>query len=208
MIRSRIILTHHFDTALELVCASLDKNFVRIFRTEEFKIEDAHQVITEAYIASDQKKTLCILANSYNIFAQNALLKILEEPPNNIEYILFAKNKNSFLNTIRSRLQIEDKREKVARESLEIDINQMKLEDIYNFLKKETDETQEMIKQKIQALLFDSYKAGVVFGQQELESFDAAILANINYQRSSYIFLPLLLMILQKKKNNVYTTNQ
>ncbi|WP_104697890.1 MULTISPECIES: DNA polymerase III subunit delta' [unclassified Helicobacter] len=208
MVGNKIILTHHFDNTLETFLAPLDRNFVRIFRSEEFKIEDAHQVITEAYIASDKKKYLCIIANSYNTFAQNALLKILEEPPKNIEFILFAKNKNSLLNTIRSRLQIEDRREKVRLEPFELNLEQLKLEDIHNFLKKDFDETQEKLKQKIQSLLFSAHKAGIMFNQQELENFDAALLANSNYQRGNYIFLPLLLMILQKKRNNVYTTNQ
>lgn len=197
---NKIILSYDFDEVLKECVDDLNKSFVKIFHCEEFKIDDAHEVIAEAYMASEQKKTICILANSYNIFAQNALLKILEETPSNVEFILFAKNKNTFLNTVRSRLIIDDKRKKNEIQAFEIDLKQMQLKDIYDFLKKQIDNTQEQTKQKIESLLLSVFQSHIILNQEELESFDNAILANSNYQRSDYIFLPLLLMILQKKR--------
>lgn len=205
---NKIILSYDFDEVLKECINDLDKNFVKIFHYEEFKIDNAREVIAEAYIASEQKKTICILANSYNILAQNALLKILEEAPNNVEFILFAKNKNTFLSTVRSRLIIDDKRKRNEIQAFEIDLKQMQLKDIYDFLKRQIDNTQEQTKQKIESLLLSVFQSHIILNQEELESFDYAILANSNYQRGDYVFLPLLLMILQKKKgDNVYTAN-
>ncbi len=197
----KIILSHHFEEELEHQLSSLDRDFVRIFRCEEFKIDDAHEVIAQAYISSHQKKTLLIIANSFNVFAQNALLKVLEEPPSNIDFILMAKNKNALLNTVRSRLLIEDKRQKVIPKDFVLNLKQMQLQDIYAFLKSDADTSIEAVKQEIQSLLFSAYKLGICFNQEELDSFNEAILANVHYQRREYVFLPLLLMILKKRRS-------
>ncbi len=54
------------------------------------------------------KTKACIIqdANTLTIEAQNALLKILEEPPNNTLIILVAKNHTAFLPTVISRCKI------------------------------------------------------------------------------------------------------
>lgn len=49
---------------------------------------------------------ICIIngADRMNIQAQNALLKLLEEPPTDTKFIFTARNKNAFLKTLLSRL--------------------------------------------------------------------------------------------------------
>ena len=199
---NKIILSHDLEGELHEQCALLEREFVRVFECDEFKIADAQALITEAYITSHQKKTIFAVANSFNFIAQNALLKILEEPPRNTEFVLIAKNKNVFLSTVRSRLQIEDKRQKVEIEPFGLNLKQMRLADIYDFLKTlaEGSPSREETKQQIQSLLFSVKEAGIAFSQEELESFDGAILANASHQRQEYILLPLLLMVLQKKR--------
>ena len=184
-----------------IVGEKLEKEFVRIFRTREFKISDSHQVVTEAYVATEKTKLICVIADSYNFYAQNALLKVLEEPPARIDFILFGHNKNAFLPTILSRLIIEDHREKSQIENFDLDLKTFDLKDIYHFLKEsKRNYSQEEIKQKIQSLLFDVYKAGIKLTDEDLRGFDRAIFANANYQRFEYIFLPLLLGLLNKRK--------
>ena len=76
------------------------------FLRDDFKIEDAKEVISEAYKSEENTKTLILGAKSFTVPAQNALLKILEEPPRNIVFILLAPNKSTFLPTVRSRLSL------------------------------------------------------------------------------------------------------
>ena len=78
----------------------------RIFCAEELSIEISREIIDESYIAADGEKIILIAANAFNIYAQNALLKILEEPPKQVYFILFAKMKSQLLPTIRSRMPI------------------------------------------------------------------------------------------------------
>ncbi len=77
------------------------------FVCEDFKIEDAKEVIAEAYKSEENTKTLILGAKSFTIPAQNALLKILEEPPKNIVFVLLAPNKSTFLPTVRSRMSLQ-----------------------------------------------------------------------------------------------------
>lgn len=51
---------------------------------------------------------VCIIkdAETMNLSAQNALLKILEEPPKNVKFILCCDNAGSMLETIRSRATV------------------------------------------------------------------------------------------------------
>lgn len=176
--------------------------FLRVFERDEFKIEDSHEVISEAYIASEELKTIIVAANSYNHFAQNALLKVLEEPPSKTRFILIAKNKTSILPTIRSRLQIQDNRNPKVFEDLDLDLANLSLKSIYVFLKSldSTPSSRDSTKEKIQSLLFMIKNIGIKLDESELKSFDEAMEANQNYQKESYIFLPLLLMILPRMK--------
>ncbi|PAF49866.1 hypothetical protein BKH41_00765 [Helicobacter sp. 12S02232-10] len=200
-----IILSNDLNKEIEYQSMHIREEFLRVFERDEFKIEDSHQVITQAYITSTEVKTIIMAANSYNHFAQNALLKILEEPPNNTRFILIAKNKTSFLPTIRSRLPLEDKRKRTNLRPFELDLRNLSLKSVYDFLKtleKESDISKEITKEKIQSLLFLIRKNRIFLNEEELKSFDEALNANQNYQKDIYIFLPLLLMVLQKIKTS------
>ncbi|PAF52639.1 DNA polymerase III subunit delta' [Helicobacter sp. 13S00477-4] len=198
-----IILSNDLDEEIAYQSLNIKNEYLRIWQKDEFKIEDSHEVISEAYIASENVKTIIIAAKSFNHFAQNALLKILEEPPKNIRFILIAKNKTSFLMTIRSRLSLEDKRKKTKPKILEININNMTLKNIYDFLKSLETQGENSIndtKEKIEALLLMSKQNNIFLDEEELKSFDEALIANQNYQKDIYTLLPLLLMIMQKNK--------
>lgn len=200
-----ILLSDDISREIEYQSMNIPDEFLRIFEREEFKIEDSHEVIMEAYIASEKIKTIIIAAQSFNIFAQNALLKVIEEPPNNIKFILIAKNKTSLLATVRSRLPLQDKRKRKNPRVLEIDLKRLTIKDIYDFLKsfeEKANISREEIKEKIQALLFLIKEYKIKISENELKSFDEALIANQNYQKDIYLFLPLLLMILVKNKSS------
>lgn len=101
----------------------------------DFRIENAHSMISDAYITSDQEKYLIAFAQGYGRDAQNALLKILEEPPHNVVIYLIAPRKSVFLPTICSRLPIYYiKTAKAVRQPM-IDFAKMDIKTIYDFLK-------------------------------------------------------------------------
>lgn len=71
-----------------------------------FKVEIVRKVIADAYMQPNEGKyKIYILGNSdcMNASAQNALLKILEEPPKYVIFIITVSNKSKMLETVLSR---------------------------------------------------------------------------------------------------------
>ena len=75
-------------------------------RPMSFHIEEIRQLRQEAFIApneSDRKIYILHNAQSMTAQAQNALLKILEEPPETVIFILLCENRSALLETVLSR---------------------------------------------------------------------------------------------------------
>lgn len=76
---------------------------------EKTGVDDIRKIRNEAYLAPNEANIkVFILENTdkFNVQSQNALLKILEEPPKNVKFILTAATKTSILPTVRSRVCI------------------------------------------------------------------------------------------------------
>jgi DNA polymerase-3 subunit delta' len=56
---------------------------------ESLKIEHAKAVLAESYISESQTKYIIFGGSDLTNVAQNSLLKLLEEPPRNIEFIIW-----------------------------------------------------------------------------------------------------------------------
>ena len=78
-----------------------------IIRKDELKIDDVREIERIAYIKEKDKKTIIIAAEKFNIYAQNSLLKLIEEPPSGVEFILVTNSKYTLLDTILSRVFLE-----------------------------------------------------------------------------------------------------
>ncbi|AFI06533.1 DNA polymerase III subunit delta' [Helicobacter cetorum] len=212
---NRLIYTHDLEETLEKEASFFkhhtkfyteiiekDKKIIKTFN-KDFKIEHAKEVILKANLKHSELNAFLIAAPSYGIEAQNALLKILEEPPNNVCFIMFAKSPNHVLATIKSRLIKEDRRKKIPLKPLDLDLSRLDLKDIYAFLKeldKENFDSRENQREKIESLLESVNRHNIKLNEQELQAFDLAIKANSSYYRLSYNLLPLLLSLLYKKK--------
>jgi len=75
--------------------------------TKEYSIDDIKSLIKETKVFHP-KTRIYFLTNFHlsSIPAQNSFLKLLEEPPTNVQFILTTLNKNSLLPTIISRVKI------------------------------------------------------------------------------------------------------
>jgi len=98
---NRVIITNDFEKVLQEIEAN------EVVLKEEFKVEDVEELKKKAFIAEKDKKIILIAAKKYNIYAQNALLKLLEESPKNVEFILLSDSKYKLLDTVLSRLVLE-----------------------------------------------------------------------------------------------------
>ena len=136
-IASHIFICEDIEERVERLYEELHGMFrcVKFFR-DDFKIEDAKAVIAEAYISEENTKYLLLGAKSFNVYAQNALLKILEEPPKNIRFILVASSKSIFLPTIRSRLRIVTQTRKRDFASLDFSLRRFDIATLFETVKR------------------------------------------------------------------------
>ncbi|AUZ05812.1 MULTISPECIES: DNA polymerase III subunit delta' [Vitreoscilla] len=75
----------------------------------QIKVDTVREILAFAQLSSHQggKRVVVISpAESLNIQAANALLKVLEEPPENVVFILISHHRDRLLPTVLSRLQI------------------------------------------------------------------------------------------------------
>ena len=72
----------------------------------DVKVDTIRQMIDDAYTIKD--KTLMVIpdADSMSLSAKNALLKVVEEPPKNITFIMTLQDINNTLDTIKSRAAV------------------------------------------------------------------------------------------------------
>jgi len=201
---AKIVTCADVDYAKDKILSQIDSKLTKVYLSDEFKVDDAKMVMKEAYIAEEKTKHLIIVAGTYRMEAQNALLKLLEEPPRNIVFVLIAKSKTALLPTIRSRMQIETLFFEKEPFMLEIDIAKMELEDIFNFLKKNKNSSKILLKETIQALLKVSLvDAKIKLRDSELTLFDKSlVLAELN-TRPQTILSTLLLMIYHARKRKL-----
>lgn len=95
-------------------CVKVEKQIhpdVRFFTVpdgkKEFPIELVRQIRQDAFILANEgacKVYILDRAHTMNEAAQNALLKIIEEPPANVRFILLCENRSRMLPTILSRV--------------------------------------------------------------------------------------------------------
>jgi len=197
---SKIVSCEDIEFAREKVFNEIESKLKKRFFCDDFKVDDAKDVIKEAYIAEEQTKYIFISALTFNIYAQNSLLKLLEEPPRNIVFILIVRTKSALLPTIRSRLAMEVLT--VEREKLELDIDLefMDFRDIFSFLKAHKFEKKDELKRLVSVIVSEAMtRLGIDFSQGELEMFDRLLILSELNSRSQNILAYLLLLIYRKR---------
>jgi len=161
---------------------------------ESFKIEHAKAVLAESYISESQTKYIILGASDLTDVAQNSLLKLLEEPPKNIEFILISPTKSNLLPTVRSRLPILKVNNHHKVKELELNLARLDYKDVFSFLKEHSRTKKEDAKALVEALF---HRATVVdmliLTPLQLDNFDKAYrLLNLNSKPQSVLAMLLM----------------
>ena len=167
---------------------------------ETFKLEHAKAVLEESYISEAQTKYIVLGASDLSDVAQNSLLKLLEEPPRNIEFIIISPTKSNLLSTVRSRLPILKINNHHIAYNLELNLAKLDYKDVFSFLKENVRVKKEEAKELVQALF---HRATVVdmliLSPSQLDNFDKAYrLLSLNSRPQSV--LAMLLMSFAKDR--------
>ncbi|QNM89136.1 DNA polymerase III subunit delta' [Aliarcobacter cryaerophilus] len=199
---SSIFIVNSIEDSLNKFLAVYPIHQTRVIKNEEkdeFQIEQANKTLKEAYIASNETKYLFLCGATFRVEAQNALLKILEEPPKNIVFILLVSSKNSLLPTIYSRLPYKNLKKVVEKDDIELNIKKLDLKDIYTFIKNNQKITKDEAINIVETILIKANKENVKLNQKELDIFFKSIkLLELN-SKPTTVLTYLLLSILEKE---------
>jgi len=198
--KSHIIVNSDIDGALAELSVSLKGFRIVIHQVEDFLIEHSRAVIKEAYIAEDKIKYIVIAAISFNSVSQNALLKVLEEPPKNIKFIIIVPSRSILLPTIRSRLPMVLHQERKNHENIELDFKNLTLEKLFHFAKEHERLSRHEAKTLIEAMFIEA-NSSVHMNEIQLNAFDDAYrLIELNSRLQSVIIMLLLPFIKIKRQ--------
>jgi DNA polymerase-3 subunit delta' len=192
--RGGILITSEIEDRAREIEESLRPLRSVTFMRDDFKIEDAKEVISEAYKSEENTKTLILGAKSFTVPAQNALLKILEEPPRNIVFILIAPNKSTFLPTVRSRLSLTQEHTERIYESLPITLKNLDLLGLFTFVKEHDRLKKHEAKALIEQLMHQAiHIEKLPLNTAQLEGFDKALrLIELNSRLQSVLVMVLM----------------
>ncbi|WP_345993610.1 DNA polymerase III subunit delta' [Sulfurimonas sp. HSL-1716] len=191
---SHIIISQEVEESLSSLLQELKSARTVTFVEEDFKVEHAKAVVAEAYISEENKKYIVIAAKNFNSISQNALLKIFEEPPRNIVFIIIVPSKSILLPTIRSRLPILKNRYHQKIKEIEFDFSKIDNAMIFKFLKENERVKKHEAKEILEALFYRATAVDrLILTKYQLECFDKAYrLIELNSRVQSVFALVLM----------------
>jgi len=200
--KSTLFIVNDVEASLQQISSTLPTHSIRVIRNEdegktEFLLDQAKKAIKEAYIATSSTKYIFLCGNSFRTEAQNSLLKVLEEPPRNIIFIILTISKNSILPTILSRVQLRYQKTKKELTECSLDLARLELKDVYNFLKENQRIGKNEAKELVESMLYTINRRKIKLSSKELESFSKSMkLLELN-SRPINVISSLLLNLLK-----------
>lgn len=180
-LNSFIAICGDFEQMREEISLMFPNNRIIPFFEDSFLVEHAKAVQKEAYIAEKDTKIIALGAKSFHLVAQNSLLKILEEPPRNVVFIVCVQTKTTLLPTIRSRLPIRVFNAQKSKIVTGLNFKNLNLNDVYEFLKDKKYLDKNELQELIQAISVEAMQSGISFKDKDLELFSRLVhLASLN----------------------------
>jgi len=193
-IKSHILISNDIEAEVENLKSLLKPNRVVEFIEEKFLIEHAKAVVAESYISESKTKYIILGALEFNAVSQNSLLKVLEEPPRNIEFIIISPTKSNLLPTVRSRLPILKGRTSQRVNECELNLSRLDYEAVFSFLKVNSRIKKKEAKEIVEALYNRATVVDMlILSQKQLNNFDMAYrLLELNSRPQSVLALILM----------------
>lgn len=199
------MIVNDIESTLNELIPKYPLHSTRIIKNEEkdeFQIAQANQAIKEAYIASNEIKYIFLCGSTFRKEAQNSLLKVLEEPPRNVVFIIITNSKTSMLPTIYSRIPYKYLKKSVLKNESVLNINKLDLKDIYNFLKENQKISKNEAKDIVESILLKVNSQQIRLSAKELDFFSKSIkLLELNSRPINVLTTLLLFLANQKNKH-------
>jgi len=202
--KSTLFIVNNIEKSLEEISATLPRHSQRVIKNEaegknEFLIDEAKKATKEAYIATSETKYIILCGNSFGIPAQNSLLKVLEEPPKNIIFIIITISKSSILPTILSRVEVKYQKTKKIVQEFSLDLQRLELKDLYRYLKEHQRVNKNEVKEIIESIIYSVNKNAIQLNEKQLDGFSSSMkLLELN-SRPINVLTSLLLNLITKR---------
>ena len=196
---SQIIISDTVEQSSESLTRQLYGKRVATFYQEDFLVEHVKDIVKEAYIAESTLKYIIIASQSFNNIVQNSLLKLLEEPPRNIRFILIVPSKSILLPTVLSRLPLY-REPSTAQDEITIPISfkNLDLKMILDFIKTNERISKREAKAYVEVMFVKASRELESLNKEQIHTFEQALpLLDLN-ARPATIFTALLLPFLPK----------
>jgi len=168
---------------------------------ETFSVVDAKLVIEKAYMASEDITIIILAAKTFSPLVQNKLLKVIEEPPKNKEFILLTESKSTVLDTIKSRLPIFVLSEVKEEKELGLDLKLLSLESVYAFTQTHKRTDAKAMKLLIEEISKEAIRSeGYDLDEKTLALFSNTFIALDVGSPPQFVLNTLLLKLLARKK--------
>ena len=202
---SSILIVNDIEATVNELVSKYPLHSTRIIKNEEkeeFLTAQAVQAIKEAYIASNETKYIFLCGSTFRKEAQNSLLKVLEEPPRNVVFIIITNSKTSLLPTIYSRLPYKYLKTSILKDESALNLNKLDLKDIYNFLKENQKISKNEAKDIVESILLKVNSQKIKLSAKELDFFSKSIkLLELNSRPINILTTLLLFLANQKNKH-------
>jgi len=172
------------------------------FQKEKILLDDVKIISDEVFISTGSEKYIIIETNEIAIITQNALLKMFEEPPSNVYFLIIVPSKSILLSTIRSRFPIfELKNREEFNSPVPIPkLENFRLQDLKAFLK-DVSKINHEVAIKIIEEIFIQNKQNFHFQSDDFKRLQKAIqLLNLNSNLEQIFTMFLLPIILRNIK--------
>ncbi|HGZ69911.1 MAG TPA: DNA polymerase III subunit delta' [Nitratifractor sp.] len=204
---SQIIISSDFHGVIEKLrsLAGREGSFELFIKEDEnFLVSDANEVIAKAYLASQEKVYICLASRVFSEVVQNRLLKIIEEPPRNKEFILITPNKSALLPTIKSRLIVTTLQEEQQSFDLDLDIEHLDLQKVYTFVQENKNLKQNEAIEALEAITLKALKSeNFTLDEDSIALFaNAREVLNLG-SPTDFVLTTVLLKLLAKKRKRV-----
>ena len=202
-----IIITHKPDEVLASLETLRSDEIFTIIKSEddkgnpkEFQVLHAKETIAKAFVASEVLNYIILVAPSFSEVVQNRLLKILEEPPKNKEFIIITESKSAILDTIKSRMPITVLHDAKLEELFTLDIANLNLAKVYDFIQENSRVSSVECKKIVEKISILSMKSGKDnLDEITLKIFSDSVKALDMGSPTSFVLNTVLLKLLAQK---------
>jgi DNA polymerase-3 subunit delta' len=189
------------DAVSQLEALVTDEHIVKVIKEDRFLLEDAKFAIEKAYLTNEHQTFVILGAKFFPPEIQNKLLKVIEEPPPDVAFILITPSKATILPTVRSRLPMTILKETYDEEPLTLDIGQLDLASAYKFIQSNKRIDMTTAKLYIEKICKEAMRSQRYhLDEKSLQLFSDLFNALDRGSPVQFVLTTLLLKLLAKKK--------